>query len=165
MKNNVLRITLIVLCLAVFLPALYAQDASISPMSTGPKKLKLKGTYIISATPNSAIGAGMNLFDSETISCPGTSTCTYEIKPTVVLTGGGAANTAWGLRTYMDGGLNPITGSNWVGTMGTSEVISGAAVHTKTGLTPGSHSIDLYVNVQNAATLNEYTIVINVYNP
>jgi hypothetical protein len=100
------------------------------------------------------------------ISCPGTTTCTLEFTAVMQVGGGDPPDRDWGLGVAVDGSLFSGVAGNFF-TVGrvTSNLEQRATQLFKTGVTPGSHGVQLHISTTASGVSVYRSLVVRVYRP
>lgn len=128
---------------------------------TGPKKLlQTKFSY---GNVNTTVGAGFQAIDAPFIfTCPGTSTCAYEVQQHVQVAGSTDGN-LWAICTKIDGvDLSqpscPFLGDIPNGTFGSGSFSQGAS-----GIAHGQHTLQTFLYSSNGASIYNYRFTYSLY--
>jgi hypothetical protein len=138
--------------------------ANLAPSRIATPKEILSFQRSISNTSGASIPEGMfTLVDQMSMTCPGPGTCLYMADEWVQVNT--SAATDWGIFSMIDG--NFMTGGGPTNYADTSEyTVSSWSESSTTHLSPGSHKIQTYVVLDDAAgTLYNYNLNYRIFKP
>jgi hypothetical protein len=113
-----------------------------------------------------AVGAGFVPIDAATsIGCFLATTCTFTAEQNVQVSNSVAGN-RWAICTALDGAFMTEPLCPFLGILpADSSFVGGSFVQTKSGVGPGSHTVQTFIYTDAGADRSIYTIIYRVYKP
>jgi hypothetical protein len=134
----------------------------VSPNTvTGPKKLlQTKFSY---GNVNATVGSGFQAIDAPFIfTCPGTSTCAYEVQQHVQVAGSTDGN-LWAICTKIDGVDLSQPGCPFLGDIPNGTFGSGSFSQGASGIAHGQHTLQTFLYSDDGATIYNYRFTYSLY--
>lgn len=143
---------------------------SASPTGSGshPAQInaakKLVNTVIHGTFSGATVGSGFQAIDTPfTFSCPGTTTCTYEVDENVQV-GTSTSGNAWAICAVIDGNYMSEPNCPYLGYIPNDGFFYGGSfAQSIHGISPGNHTLSTQIYSANGLTIDNYALIYHVY--